>query len=472
MKVGGNVTKKFKMISLTLVISIILQIIMPVLLPLKSMATDNTNGILKTSLGNIIIRKAEQTEEQKSNGILPIEIYIEGTDIYAIDAYFDYNRNVFEELQRSDVRSIINGWKLIDINDDIEDYGEGVGYNISMQSTSKVDGYNNFTLCIIDLKLKQPLETNTDVMLNYVKLTNTHYQNTENDPGAEDGFYTTTNYTINLDMTAKTYAITYNDPSNSATNMPQAGTKTEGEPYTIASAPIRTGYNFTGWNTSADGTGSSYSAGTTYNIDADLTLYAQWEGIKSTLTVDPNGGIWENSSNPTQIMENSGTEKTISNPTKTQDGYIVQFNPNGGTLVGDFRVTQTTTFDKWELTSGGGTLAGNKYTFGENDGTITAKYRRDEIQLPTATINGATIEGWYTEQTGGQKVGNAGGTWMPNESTTLFAHWSYTDYQLTIDPNGGTYKGTTGVTTEPGVLRKRGNYFRPSSTRRIHSNIN
>lgn len=42
--------------------------------------------------------------------------------------------------------------------------------------------------------------------------------------------------------------------------------------------PTRRGYIFTGWNTSADGTGVSYKPGDVYNIDKDIVLYAQRKG--------------------------------------------------------------------------------------------------------------------------------------------------------------------------------------------------
>lgn len=39
----------------------------------------------------------------------------------------------------------------------------------------------------------------------------------------------------------------------------------------------RTGYEFIGWNTKADGSGKMYQAGNTFDIIADTTLYAQWK---------------------------------------------------------------------------------------------------------------------------------------------------------------------------------------------------
>jgi len=38
----------------------------------------------------------------------------------------------------------------------------------------------------------------------------------------------------------------------------------------------RTGYTFTGWNTAANGSGTSYANGATYAFSASATLYAQW----------------------------------------------------------------------------------------------------------------------------------------------------------------------------------------------------
>lgn len=40
-----------------------------------------------------------------------------------------------------------------------------------------------------------------------------------------------------------------------------------------------TGYYFTGWNTKADGSGTSYSNGQTITITGDMTLYAQWSNM-------------------------------------------------------------------------------------------------------------------------------------------------------------------------------------------------
>ena len=50
----------------------------------------------------------------------------------------------------------------------------------------------------------------------------------------------------------------------------------------------REGYNFTGWNTAADGTGTSYADGATVNLTENTTLYAQWEDSHSSTKVINN----------------------------------------------------------------------------------------------------------------------------------------------------------------------------------------
>ena len=52
-----------------------------------------------------------------------------------------------------------------------------------------------------------------------------------------------------------------------------------------ANAFTREGYDFNGWNTSADGTGDSYEDGATVNLTEDTTLYAQWEDNHSLTNV-------------------------------------------------------------------------------------------------------------------------------------------------------------------------------------------
>jgi uncharacterized repeat protein (TIGR02543 family) len=53
----------------------------------------------------------------------------------------------------------------------------------------------------------------------------------------------------------------------------------------------RTGYKFAGWNTVANGSGTSYANGIKYSFTTDVTLYAQWSnGASFIVTFKANGG--------------------------------------------------------------------------------------------------------------------------------------------------------------------------------------
>lgn len=92
-------------------------------------------------------------------------------------------------------------------------------------------------------------------------------QNQTNDPVYADGSGTENGQ----------YALTYD--ANGGSNAPaESNTYNQGDSVTISStAPVRSGYQFTGWNTAADGSGTSYAAGATFSMgNTNMTLYAQW----------------------------------------------------------------------------------------------------------------------------------------------------------------------------------------------------
>jgi uncharacterized repeat protein (TIGR02543 family) len=81
------------------------------------------------------------------------------------------------------------------------------------------------------------------------------------------------------------YTVTYNANggtlgANTVTSCTHCGGnhKSYGYNATLSSViPTRPHFTFVGWNTAADGTGTSYAAGGTYSANAAVTLYAQWQ---------------------------------------------------------------------------------------------------------------------------------------------------------------------------------------------------
>lgn len=145
---------------------------------------------------------------------------------------------------------------------------------------------------------------------------------------AGSSFTPTATVTLYAKWTPDTYTISYNkNTTDTVTNMPTDQTKTYGVNLTLSSnTPSRSGYTFNGWNTAANGTGTSYSAGGSYTTNAAATLYAQWSQVQYTITWNANGG----SVTPGTSTGTTGTNITAPTPTRT--GYTFRFwrNPLSG----------------------------------------------------------------------------------------------------------------------------------------------
>ena len=252
-----------------------------------------------------------------------------------------------------------------------------------------------------------------------------------------------------------------------------------------------------------------------------ITLAAQWTINSSTLNVNPNGGTVNvtngqgtsaDISSTTSYTQNYNTKLTLNTPTKAGTSsavtYTVSYNGNNGTVGtltdGNRYSTKTTntsySFNEWTKSNPFyGTLStDNKtYTFPSNNGvtsTLTAAYTLStaidttSITLPSATRTGYTLEGWYTQATGGTKIGDVGETYTPTGNITLYAQWSQIPKsKLIIDPDsedvyyvvsgvvsqkpdpsvgGGDYVGVATITREAG---KKITIFNPTKPYTISS---
>jgi uncharacterized repeat protein (TIGR02543 family) len=96
-----------------------------------------------------------------------------------------------------------------------------------------------------------------------------------------------TNYTVNNANTSgntpTTYTVTYNGNANTSGNAPTDGSSpyADGSTVTVlgnsgSTALAKSGFTFSGWNKEENGSGTSYSEGNTFIINANTTLYAKW----------------------------------------------------------------------------------------------------------------------------------------------------------------------------------------------------
>jgi len=85
-----------------------------------------------------------------------------------------------------------------------------------------------------------------------------------------------------------TYTVSYNLNGGTGTT-PVAQTVNLGSSVTLASGSglSRSGFSFGGWNTNTGGTGSNYSAGSSFTPTGTITLYARWnETITSSSGIE------------------------------------------------------------------------------------------------------------------------------------------------------------------------------------------
>ncbi len=92
---------------------------------------------------------------------------------------------------------------------------------------------------------------------------------------------------------------------------------------------IYEGHTFTGWNTKADGTGTTYQPGETLNISVTTTLYAQWEYGYNVWV----GGVRVTASNASDVLGDGAVSYNADTNTLTLNGADIKTKysvPGGG----------------------------------------------------------------------------------------------------------------------------------------------
>lgn len=129
------------------------------------------------------------------------------------------------------------------------------------------------------------------------------------------------------------YVITYD--ANGHGTAPATQTKTAGNSVVLADALSEPHLTFDEWNTKADGTGTPYTPGSTYSVDADLNLYAIWTPATYTITFDADGGTVSPATKTVTYGEKYGTLPT---PTKSGETFY-------GWFLDDLLVTENSIVD-------------------------------------------------------------------------------------------------------------------------------
>ena len=222
----------------------------------------------------------------------------------------------------------------------------------------------------------------------------------------------------------------------------------------------RTGYTFTGWNTSPDGTGTAYRPNATIQFAAqNITLYAQWKVRSYSVNFDSNGG----SAVASQSVKYGSKASRPTDPTRAGHTFQGWYTSRDGTKVSPsttMGAANTTLYAHWSV---------NAYTlaFDGNGGKASESSRKVQYgnqygTLPTATRTGYAFQGWYTARSGGSQVSSS--TTMEAANTTVYAHWTVNTYTVSFDSNGGSAVASQSVrygskATQPANPTRAGHTF-------------
>jgi uncharacterized repeat protein (TIGR02543 family) len=122
----------------------------------------------------------------------------------------------------------------------------------------------------------------------------------------------------------------------------------------LANAFTKASNVFTGWNTAANGSGTSYAPAATFSIAANTTLYAQWTTDTKTVTFNFNGGTGGVMAAQT-VAYNTPTALTANVFTKTNNvftGWTTAANGSGTAYANSASypfITDVTLYAQWAL---------------------------------------------------------------------------------------------------------------------------
>lgn len=246
------------------------------------------------------------------------------------------------------------------------------------------------------------------------------------------------NYTLYAYWTADNRSVTVTFDAAGGSVSSADKTVTAGGGYGALPTPTKTGYTFDGWFTERVG-GTQVTKADTVDIAAvDHTLYAHWTAKNNiNVTLEANRGSFDGEATKTVTVTYNSTYGEL--PTPTRNNYAFQGWYTA--LSGGSQVESGTTVTK----AGSHTLYARwkqntvTVSFNANGGTPATQTRNVTIgaavgALPIPTRTGYTFDGWFTEQTGGDKVTAAQ---TASTAVTYYAHWTKNQYTVTFDVNGG-----------------------------------
>ncbi len=216
------------------------------------------------------------------------------------------------------------------------------------------------------------------------------------------------------------------------------------------------GHSFSGWNTSADGSGVAYADNSIYSFDADVGLYAQWSSniVLHTVTFVENDGVsdavystmTDSTASPLDLV--SSLQPAFSNPGQSFSGWNTSANGSGTSYADGAQFSfaaNLTLYAQWTPASSMHTV-----TFNENASATdsldvvmsddqTANLTRF-ANLEPAFVNGAfSFSGWNSSRDGTGTPYSDGAQFAFTSNLVVYAQWSEkTVVTISFVANGGS----------------------------------
>jgi uncharacterized repeat protein (TIGR02543 family) len=261
-----------------------------------------------------------------------------------------------------------------------------------------------------------------------------------------------------------TYTVTYLGNTNTGGAAPTDGSSPYNSGSSVSILGVNTlaksGYQFAGWNTASDGSGTNYVGGDTFNITQNTTLYANWiiggvrlvynAGTSGSGTAPLSSGTYYTSFSTQPIVGNTGSFTNTNSYTfggwNTAANGSGTYYPAGSNIIMPGSGT-VTLYAQWINPATTYTLTYNAGTGGS--GTPPASPTSYSSNSP-ATILGNTgpytnsdptkiFYGWNTAADGTGISYPVGSNVTMNANKTLYAQWGSTPLlTVTYDANGAT----------------------------------
>ncbi len=238
---------------------------------------------------------------------------------------------------------------------------------------------------------------------------------------------------ITINAKPKKFNIIFD--ANGGDGVDKALEVTYNDTYKYLPTATRIGYEFIGWYTDSIN-GEKIENDTKVSITKDQTLYAHWEANSYIVNFDPNGGSLEDSINTKLVTydENYGEM-----PTSNKDGYEFigwYTDPSNGE-----KITSSSKVSITKMITLYAHYSPKQYTitFDGQGGTpskesIKVTYDSAIGTLPTAIKEGYNFIGWLDES--GNEITELT-IYNKTENSTLYADYSKNQFKVTYNPNGG-----------------------------------